>query len=32
MPVFGEGGLSLWQMDAVAGYILDVLRPEILGR
>lgn len=31
MPVFGEGGLSLWQMDAVAGYILDVLRPEVLG-
>ena len=31
MPVFGEGGLSLFQMDAVAGYILDVLRPEVLG-
>jgi mono/diheme cytochrome c family protein len=31
MPVFGEGGLSLWQVDAVAAYILDVLRPEVLG-
>ncbi|MDX1646199.1 MAG: cytochrome c [Longimicrobiales bacterium] len=31
MPVFGEGGLSLFQMDAVAAYIVDVLRPEILG-
>lgn len=31
MPIFGRGGLSLWQMDAVAAYILDVLRPEILG-
>lgn len=30
MPVFGEGGLSLWQVDAVAAYILDVLRPEVL--
>lgn len=31
MPVFGQGGLTLRQMDAVAAYILDVLRPEILG-
>jgi mono/diheme cytochrome c family protein len=31
MPVFGQGGLSLWQVDAVAAYILDVLRPEVLG-
>lgn len=31
MPVFGQGGLTFRQMDAVAGYILDVLRPEILG-
>lgn len=31
MPSFGQGGLSLWQMDAVAGYILDVLRPDVLG-
>lgn len=31
MPVFGEGGLSLWQIDAVADYILTVLRPEVLG-
>lgn len=31
MPVFGQGGLTFRQMDAVAGYILDVLRTEILG-
>jgi mono/diheme cytochrome c family protein len=31
MPVFGEGDLSLWQVDAVAAYILDVLRPEVRG-
>lgn len=31
MPIFGRGGLSVWQMDAVAAYILDVLRPEVLG-
>lgn len=31
MPIFGQGGLTLWQMDAVAAYILDVLRPELLG-
>lgn len=31
MPTFGQGGLSLFQMDAVASYILDVLRPEVLG-
>lgn len=31
MPIFGQGGLSLYQMDAVASYILDVLRPEVLG-
>jgi mono/diheme cytochrome c family protein len=30
MPIFGQGGLSLYQMDAVASYILDVLRPEVL--
>lgn len=31
MPIFGQGGLTLYQMDAVASYIVDVLRPEVLG-
>jgi len=31
MPTFGQGGLSLRQIDAVSAYILDVLRPEVLG-
>lgn len=31
MPGFGRRRLTPLQMDAVAGYILDVLRPEVLG-
>jgi len=31
MPVFGDGGLTTRQVDAVAAYILDVLRPDVFG-
>jgi len=31
MPVFGDHDLTPREIDAVAGYILDVLRPEVLG-
>lgn len=31
MPLFGDGDLSLRQIDAVGAYIIDVLRPEVLG-
>lgn len=31
MPIFGEGGITPREIDAVAGYILDVLRPDALG-
>lgn len=31
MPIFGDGDLTLRQIDAAAGYILQTLRPEVLG-
>ncbi|MHB1194952.1 MAG: c-type cytochrome [Longimicrobiales bacterium] len=31
MPVFGDHDLTPREIDAVAGYILDVLRPDVLG-
>lgn len=31
MPVFGDHALTPREMDALAGYILEVLRPEVLG-
>lgn len=31
MPVFGAHKLTLRQIDAVAAYVLDVLRPDVLG-
>ena len=31
MPVFGDHDLSLRDIDAVASYILNVLRPDVLG-
>jgi mono/diheme cytochrome c family protein len=31
MPVFGAHGLTPREIDAVTGYILDVLRPDVLG-
>lgn len=31
MPIFGQGGLTVYQIDAVSSYILDVLRPDVLG-
>jgi len=31
MPVFGEGDLTLREIDAVTGYVLDVLRPDVQG-
>lgn len=31
MPIYGDGGISLREIDAVAGYILNVLRPDVLG-
>ncbi len=30
MPIFGDGSLSLREIDAVSGYILSTLRPEVL--
>jgi len=32
MPVFGDRKLAPREVDAVAGYILDVLRPDVLGQ
>lgn len=32
MPVFGGRKLSPREVDAVVGYILDVLRPDVLGQ
>jgi len=32
MPIFGDGNLDLREIDAVAGYILLTLRPEVVGR
>lgn len=32
MPIFGDGDLDLREIDAVAGYILLSLRPDVLGR
>lgn len=29
MPIYGDGGISLRQIDAVAHYILEVLRPDV---
>lgn len=31
MPIYGAGGISPRQIDAVASYILNVLRPDVLG-
>jgi mono/diheme cytochrome c family protein len=31
MPIFGDGAITPREIDAVAGYILDVLRPDVLG-
>jgi len=31
MPLFGDGDLSPRQIDAVGAYIIDVLRPDVLG-
>jgi mono/diheme cytochrome c family protein len=31
MPVYGEGGITPREIDAVASYILNVLRPEVIG-
>ncbi|HKJ01538.1 MAG TPA: cytochrome c [Longimicrobiales bacterium] len=31
MPVYGDGGISPREIDAVASYVLDVLRPEVIG-
>lgn len=31
MPIFGDAGLSLRDIDAVSAYILIELRPEVLG-
>jgi mono/diheme cytochrome c family protein len=31
MPIFGDGGITPREIDAVAGYILNVLRPDVLG-
>lgn len=31
MPTWGVAGISLREIDAVAHYVLDVLRPEVLG-
>ena len=31
MPIFGEADLTLRQIDAAAGYILQTMRPEVLG-
>ena len=32
MPIYGDGGISLREIDAVAGYVLNVLRPDVLGQ
>lgn len=31
MPIYGAGGITPREIDAVAGYILNVLRPDVLG-
>ncbi len=31
MPTWGVAGITLREMDAVTGYLLEVLRPEVLG-
>ena len=31
MPVYGDGGISPREIDAVGAYILDVLRPDVIG-
>lgn len=31
MPIYGAGGITLRQIDAVAVYVVDVLRPDVLG-
>lgn len=31
MPGYGDGGITPREIDAVASYILEVLRPEVLG-
>lgn len=31
MPTWGVAGISLREIDAVAHYVLDILRPEVLG-
>jgi hypothetical protein len=30
MPTWGVAGITLREMDAVTGYLLEVLRPEVL--
>ena len=32
MPIYGASGITPREMDASAAYILDTLRPEVLGR
>lgn len=32
MPIYGDGGITLREIDAVASYILNVLRPDVLER
>ena len=32
MPTFGEGSLGVREIDAAAAYVLETLRPEVLGR
>lgn len=31
MPIYGSGGITPREIDAVAAYILNVLRPDVLG-
>lgn len=32
MPIYGSGGITPREIDAVAAYILNVLRPDVMGR
>jgi len=32
MPIYGAGGITPREIDAVAAYILHVLRPDVMGR
>jgi mono/diheme cytochrome c family protein len=31
MPIYGDGGITPREIDAVASYVLNVLRPDVLG-